>query len=161
MKEIRYLLEVKNFDKIPSKYKENYKIDWYFHAYRIRHSYSIPEIPKLNGWYKIDNSESGNSVKKKIRIKKPDRNTIDDMKKTALFYTISDGKFFHGLYIEEVKLYIGNILLEKFYTTEAETDKDKNNIEQLKSNDHITKIIKLGEVSMRDICTKYLSNNKK
>ena len=156
MKEIRYMLEVKDFNKIPSDYKENYKIDWYFDNYRIRQSVSVPKDPKLNGWFKIYNSEAGSSVKRKIKIKPPSKKLLEDMNKKAIFYTRSDGKFLDELYIENIKLYVNNKLIKEFYTTEAETKEDLKNIQKLKQNSFIKDIKKIGEVSMKEICLKFL-----
>ena len=159
MKEIRYLLDVENFNKIPSKYKIDYREDWYFDNYRIRHSYSEPKRP-LNGWFKIYDDQASNSNKKKIKISIPNKKLIQEMNKKALFYIKVYSKEWNqnnqNFYIEKVELYKNEKLIKEFYTTEAESKEDLKMIEELKKLPFIKKVEKIGEKSLKQICLDFL-----
>jgi len=159
MKEIRYLLDVKDFDKISSKYKVDYREDWYFDNYRIRHSYSEPKR-SLNGWFKIYDNQASNSNKKKIKISTPNKKLIQEMNKKALFYIKVYSKEWNqdnqNFYIEKVELYKNEKLIKEFYTTEAESKEDLKMIENLKKLPFIKKVEKIGEKSLKQICLNFL-----
>ncbi len=164
IEETRFLIIPKNekrFEKIVSNLfprdGEDYRIDWYFSNYRIRFSYG-----SFNGWKKIMNSSAGKIKKDKINL--PNMfDKIRELDKVCLFKIKVDSKRprYDGeeLYLEKVTIYRNN-RTKIFYTTEAENQKEYNNILDHKKvpelKYEIKEIVPKGPMDLRNLVLEIL-----
>ncbi len=149
--EVRFLLNVNNFDRLKNKNGIDFRHDWYFNDHRIRHI--VQKGPGLNydEWQKIQNSEGSKAVKRKTRLSPQNEKSLD---KTANFKLEVDSKRpevdNQELYLERVKVISKENELY-FYTTEAESTEDLQRTKLLTKLPEVTRVTRVGEKSLQDI----------
>jgi len=150
--EIRFLIKVKNFDKIKSK-QHFQKTVWFF---------KDSKITKIGNKYQKVMLKDFGKVKKNIEIISTQEALAakDSWNRLCLYKCNINAKF---PIVNDIKLYIEQIKVIPnkgrdfiFYSTEAETDEQLNNKKLLESISGVKIIKNLGEVSVFEILEKGL-----
>jgi len=156
--EVRYLVDAPGFDGLANKNKVDYREDWYFKDYRIRHSV-IHNEKMVSVWSKIYNNQSGLAEKKKIVIQQPDVKKLD---RESIFklHIISKRPIYNDteLYIEKVSVYKNNKKITEFVTTEVENAVEMDELKLLKKVNGINNITRVPEKNLRSIVLKKIKS---
>lgn len=154
--EKRYIVKVKNFDKIPSSFVMK-KTVWYFKDRKVTHRRKFVNEQPVDTFTETKSSQYGKTVKKTKILNDVTTVQLDraaDYKCDVYSkFPIIDGK---KLYIELVSVSPKKGRDFVFYSTESETDEHIQNKELLKKVDQVKSIKEVGEVSLYDIITKKL-----
>ena len=159
MQEQRYKIDMSEqaFDKLSNYNSVDYREDWYFANYRIRHMVQKGPNKSEDGWYRIDNSQASQVTKKKIKITPMNTQKLDQGANFKLRVE-SKRPFYDGveLYLERVKIYKAGKYITSFITTETESVKDEANMKFIAKINGIRGIQKLGPISLQNIVKEIL-----
>lgn len=161
-KEIRFIINLKNFDRLPDGDFKDYRIDYYYSTFRVR----LFVWKGKTSYKKINNSEVGLEKKKIYDISKKEFKSITKHKPMFILKIESKRPIINNeeLYLERVTILDKDIV---FHTTEFEfsyNDDDSLTKEKwlslLKLVPGIKDINELGEISLSSLCLKYYLTNE-
>lgn len=154
-KEIRFTMDIKNFDSLKNHVVPDYRTDWYFNGYRIRVIHSRTPKPV---WQKIMSASAGKAVKKKTIIGEQDKGKLDKTCNLKL-HMVSKRPVVNGteLYLEKTEAFDPKSNKRiSFYSTEAESDKDLKEVKLLLKIPGISNLRNLGEINNETLAKKLL-----
>ena len=159
-REERFIIKMKNFSRLKNELAEENRLDTYFSSYRLRR-YTVKGETK---YYLIPNIYCGMSVKKKREIKKFEYDFR--IKHIGNRYSVQYLVDIKRPYVEGIRLYVEKIHLgngECIYSSEYgdETCGVSRNeyVSLLRKIPGVEKVISKGNMSLRDIVKRYLSDH--
>ena len=159
-KELRFTMDVTNFESIHNHIKNDHRIDWYFPGYRIRYIHS--KKPYEDNWFKIMEASAGLAKKKTIGIPKPSKEEQSKFDKTCTIKIMVQSK---RPVVKGEELYLEKITATdpkknktiSYYSTEAEDSMDLKRIDILNTMPQIKNIKNVGDTNTQTLAKQYLA----